>query len=441
MDEPTDFPDDGESDDSVVCMELMGKARGESTTDARRRTNAFKLYQAPIHATRSAASSPRGRAQDSGAAASAGITLVEQLQARYVSPEVLNILRGQAGLATLRARCSIIADTADAEKPYSSSSSSSSSSSDSDEDEEDAAFFGSSGAGAEDAYALRSRANLRKEMHEWKRTLGRAARRTQRVVERKRLADLSSTQALFKREALRFDPGVIAKLHWLFDCTDADRDGIINQAEFRVVYTHLFEVVAQETTEEEVFKMADDDFARDTFGTAGRMNKQAFMASMFQIVDLWTEEITAEAYCTFIGEIVGAFEKAWAVLQNAAACSAAAAAAATAAMAAITAAASAKANALAASVAASEAASAVKAARRMVRDAERRREEKAKAAAAAAAKAAAHQAYAASVAAVRIARAAKEAVAAAAAAAAAATAAARAAARAAGGRADVDGSD
>ena len=96
LDAPADSPDDGESDDSVVFMELMGKTRGESTTDARRRTNAFKLYQAPIDATRSAASSPRGRAQDSGAA-SEGITLVEQLQARYVSPEVQNILSGVDG--------------------------------------------------------------------------------------------------------------------------------------------------------------------------------------------------------------------------------------------------------------------------------------------------------------------------------------------------------
>ncbi|CAN0083642.1 unnamed protein product, partial [Ectocarpus sp. 4 AP-2014] len=55
-----------------------------------------------------------------------------------------------------------------------------------------------------------------------------------------------------------------------------------------------------DTTEAEARHSAEVDWLRDTARWGGRMTRQAFGSSMFELADIWTENIDEEEYTAFL---------------------------------------------------------------------------------------------------------------------------------------------
>lgn len=49
-----------------------------------------------------------------------------------------------------------------------------------------------------------------------------------------------------------------------------------------------------DTTDEEALTSAEVDWSRDTARWGGRMTEEAFASSMFELADIWTENIDEE---------------------------------------------------------------------------------------------------------------------------------------------------
>jgi len=116
-------------------------------------------------------------------------------------------------------------------------------------------------------------------------------------------------KALLQRESLRFDTKLAGILTKLYNLVDSDGGGQISKQEYFVLNRKLYLVLKAfwdtdlpDLSSEETDEIALQDWNLDRDGRA-YLNKTTFALSMFQLCDVWTEEIDKEEYCKFLDGI------------------------------------------------------------------------------------------------------------------------------------------
>ena len=110
---------------------------------------------------------------------------------------------------------------------------------------------------------------------------------------------LVSDKALFQRESLRFNKKIRDLLDHIWDWTDVDNSGDIDEEEYctmfhvlwKVVWSDLPDAEAHSRPREEVEEIAKVEFKRDLMG-AELMDKMHFNQSFFQMADTWSDDIS-----------------------------------------------------------------------------------------------------------------------------------------------------
>jgi hypothetical protein len=129
--------------------------------------------------------------------------------------------------------------------------------------------------------------------------------------------DLNSLKSVWMRESIRFTPEIRAVLRNIWEWTDLDKDGNIDQEEyarmFEALYPFLYEVEATEiyekdaTSRQEIHKMARAEYEKDALfdKVANRwvLGPHRFYISFFHLSDRWTAIIDPPKYIIFLKRI------------------------------------------------------------------------------------------------------------------------------------------
>eukprot|EP00947_MAST-08B_sp_MAST-8B-sp1_P004901 g4901.t1 len=171
-------------------------------------------------------------------------------------------------------------------------------------------FHGATAAGANPPLLLAERDKLRRRR---RRDLGTILRgiygRAPKGADAETRA-LYSKKALFQRESLTFHPGIRAMLEKVWEVTDEDGSGGIEEGEYYVIQRKLYCALVENhfgsTLSKEAMaewqKIATGDWADDARGEEC-IEKRGFFASWFALVDVWTDEISAEEYMDFLAAL------------------------------------------------------------------------------------------------------------------------------------------
>eukprot|EP00937_MAST-01D_sp_MAST-1D-sp2_P007560 g7560.t1 len=121
---------------------------------------------------------------------------------------------------------------------------------------------------------------------------------------------------LLRREALRFDPSVLAAINALYEVADSNGDGWIDEKEYAEMWGVLYSAVngPRELSKEDkdlglsprtaLQREAHAEFMRDTSSGGGKINKRAYKQAFFQLADTWTDDLDAASYAKFLGEVL-----------------------------------------------------------------------------------------------------------------------------------------
>eukprot|EP00948_MAST-09A_sp_MAST-9A-sp1_P003084 g3084.t1 len=117
--------------------------------------------------------------------------------------------------------------------------------------------------------------------------------------------DLYSDKNLLRREAIRFDPKIVALLNKIWNIADSDRSKRIERKEYVNMFEKLARVLTQPgaLTEVQIKEMANEEFLEDSSGS-DHLNYDAFVQSWFQLTDKWTETISIEEYRGFLDDVL-----------------------------------------------------------------------------------------------------------------------------------------
>jgi len=117
--------------------------------------------------------------------------------------------------------------------------------------------------------------------------------------------DLYSAQALLRREALRFDPDVLACLDQLWQIIDVDGDGAVQRDEYIAMSMRLWVVFVGDGDVDKSRRVAESEWDADRQGQ-DHLNRARFRQSWFQLTDTWTEGISSKAYCDLLQDVIEA---------------------------------------------------------------------------------------------------------------------------------------
>lgn len=113
-----------------------------------------------------------------------------------------------------------------------------------------------------------------------------------------------SDENLDKREALRSEPAVTKLLEkwWLAATAFFGRDAALTETDYRAFHRRLANVVQQATSETfaDYDKVLESDLRRDTTDAENNVDRDAFSASVFQVVDQWTATVELSEYVEFL---------------------------------------------------------------------------------------------------------------------------------------------
>ena len=130
--------------------------------------------------------------------------------------------------------------------------------------------------------------------------------------------DPCSDRALLGREALKWDPRVRRCIDEFWTLTDEDGSGYLDVDEYVHLWANLKRVVSSDgetanrrTTQRRATEAANDrraalkEWEFDAQG-ANHLDYNRFALSFFQIADAWTDEVSADAYGTFLEWLLSA---------------------------------------------------------------------------------------------------------------------------------------
>ena len=115
-------------------------------------------------------------------------------------------------------------------------------------------------------------------------------------------------QDMWRREAIRFDPAVVAALKQLWIACDVDGSGDIDIDEYKCMFRTMWEVLQDEVVDggnvDRINALAETEFEKDCGAGAATLDEPRFKQSWFQLADTWSSaESTAEEYTSFLKEI------------------------------------------------------------------------------------------------------------------------------------------
>jgi hypothetical protein len=116
-------------------------------------------------------------------------------------------------------------------------------------------------------------------------------------------------QDMWRREAIRFDPAVLAALQQLWVACDADGSGDIDVDEFKAMFRAMWAVLHDEAVDGsnvgKINAMAETEFAKDCGTGATTLDEPRFKQSWFQLADTWSSpESTAAEYASFLEKTI-----------------------------------------------------------------------------------------------------------------------------------------
>ena len=115
---------------------------------------------------------------------------------------------------------------------------------------------------------------------------------------------VNSDKALLQREALRFSKKINAHIALLWVASvQGGKSKRMTRPQYMLLNKKLQIAVFGSYDPIKGYQMALDDWESDSKGK-NFLDYQKFKLSWFQLVDLWTEEISEEVYCSFIAQLV-----------------------------------------------------------------------------------------------------------------------------------------
>ncbi|CAM9158044.1 unnamed protein product [Ectocarpus sp. 8 AP-2014] len=114
--------------------------------------------------------------------------------------------------------------------------------------------------------------------------------------------DVNTPLSVKRRQALRKKPLIqeISNEYWCFPGLNPEGSDEMTKESYLTLNRKLHLALIPDTTEAEARHSAEVDWLRDTARWGGRMTRQAFGSSMFELADIWTENIDEEEYTAFL---------------------------------------------------------------------------------------------------------------------------------------------
>eukprot|EP00903_Cladosiphon_okamuranus_P012631 g11817.t1 len=114
--------------------------------------------------------------------------------------------------------------------------------------------------------------------------------------------DVNTPLSVKKRLALRKKPLIqeISHEYWCFPGLNPEGSKEMTKESYLRLNRKLHLALIPDTTDEDAQNSAEVDWARDTKRWGGRMTLEAFTSSMFELADIWTENIDEEEYTAFL---------------------------------------------------------------------------------------------------------------------------------------------
>ncbi|CAM9533059.1 unnamed protein product [Ectocarpus fasciculatus] len=114
--------------------------------------------------------------------------------------------------------------------------------------------------------------------------------------------DVNTPLSVKRRQALRKKPLIqeISNEYWCFPGLNPEGSDEMTKESYLKLNRKLHLALIPDTTDVEARHSAEVDWLRDTARWGGRMTRQAFGSSMFELADIWTENIDEEEYTAFL---------------------------------------------------------------------------------------------------------------------------------------------
>ncbi|CAB1109749.1 unnamed protein product [Ectocarpus sp. CCAP 1310/34] len=114
--------------------------------------------------------------------------------------------------------------------------------------------------------------------------------------------DVNTPLSVKRRQALRKKPLIqeISNEYWCFPGLNPEGSDEMTKESYLKLNRKLHLALIPDTTDAEARHSAEVDWLRDTARWGGRMTRQAFGSSMFELADIWTENIDEEEYTAFL---------------------------------------------------------------------------------------------------------------------------------------------
>ena len=106
-----------------------------------------------------------------------------------------------------------------------------------------------------------------------------------------------------KRQALRADPNVSAVLDRWWVAADVNNSGKVSREEYLHLGIALYHALVGDGDEEAARESAEDDWEQDSQGKE-EMDEEHFKTSIFELADLWTDNIEPEEYVRFLDRLL-----------------------------------------------------------------------------------------------------------------------------------------
>ena len=131
--------------------------------------------------------------------------------------------------------------------------------------------------------------------------IGQAMMRMERAGGKKaKNSELYSEENVRKRLDLMKDPDILNVLEQLWTSANTDAsDAIIDEQEYKVMHRKILLALDPATTPGQWKVQAEKDWKLDSEGTPG-LDQKRFYWMWFELADVYTKTIDAEAYCRFL---------------------------------------------------------------------------------------------------------------------------------------------
>jgi hypothetical protein len=115
--------------------------------------------------------------------------------------------------------------------------------------------------------------------------------------------EMHTADSLMEREKLKSHPALKDVVMSFWEIFDDDDSGSMSHGEYIALNKLLHKALLPDVSEEEAEASAQTDWAEDSKGEE-HMPFEAFFESMFQLADIWCEEICSEEYEAFLANLL-----------------------------------------------------------------------------------------------------------------------------------------